>query len=520
MLSDLTRRLRLTLPSLQDGSLPSRFWLLARDWYGLLLSALLALATALHYVMAPEGQTPIFDDAYISLTFADNLAHHAKLSYDGVTWSTGATSPLHVSLLAAMIKAGIEPVFAGLALGVVFQSVLGASCYMLGWAVFRSRLTALLSGAAIAFIPYAPLDAGNGLETSLFLSVVTLAVASFLLTASLRGRALTGGLIALAVFTRPEGALLIPALLICRWLWRDRDEKLVDMAKEAVLIAAPGVTAAGLVALYSLVVGDTLGGTASAKMQFFQEYQWRLVDKVTFAEQRIAVFAAPMVTLIAFGAVVANRREMLLFGLFLAPLLVLHAYYFPGGMEHYFFRYQHPALPFIAVMAAGGATYLILKAATSELAVKALVLLAFVVALVPLSQQYQRWRVIYRDASNEVHALLVGMAKDLNTIIEPNETVATHDIGAVGFFGDYEVLDLVGLINPKVVPYHKDRRLAQYVDGARPDYLLMFPQWDFDFLHIYPGDYPKKYQLVRVYPGGVARVEPYLLYKIDWSQEE
>ena len=38
------------------------------------------------------------------------------------------------------------------------------------------------------------------------------------------------------------------------------------------------------------------------------------------------------------------------------------------------------------------------------------------------------------------------MPKDMNRIIRPNQTVAVHDIGAVGYFGDFKVLDLVGLV--------------------------------------------------------------------------
>src|SRR5687767_4475762 len=116
-----------------------RTLLLLREWAGLPVSMLAALATALHYVRSPEVLRPTWDDSYITLIFARNLAEHGKLSYDGVGWATGATSPLHVALLAVPIKLGAEPVFTAIAMGVAFSVLLAAAVYLLAWAVFRSH---------------------------------------------------------------------------------------------------------------------------------------------------------------------------------------------------------------------------------------------------------------------------------------------------------------------------------------------------------------------------------------------
>jgi hypothetical protein len=105
-----------------------------------------------------------------------------------------------------------------------------------------------------------------------------------------------------------------------------------------------------------------------------------------------------------------------------------------------------------------------------------------------------------------------SMAIELNGIIKPNEVLATHDIGIVGYYADYFVLDLVGLVNPEVVKYNKDRRLPEYVEGANPDYLLIFPSWD--HLHIFAHEYPERYELVKEYPGGRLRGESFRLYRV------
>ncbi len=138
--------------------------------------------------------------------------------------------------------------------------------------------------------------------------------------------------------------------------------------------------------------------------------------------------------------------------------------------------------------------------------------------MIPTWQEFHVWRNKYIAASNETHDLLVSMPLDMNTIVKPNEVVAAHDIGAVGYFGKFQVLDLVGLVNPKIIPYHKGRHVQEYLDGARPDYLLIFPDWDLDFFLLFPGSHPERYELVKVYPGGTLRTLPYLLYRIHWDQ--
>lgn len=502
--------------SFPSFELTSRTWPLrvARDWWGLPVVCVLGLISALIFVEAPEVVRPAFDDSYISATFARNLAEHAKLSFDGRFWSTGATSPLHVFLLAGLIKLGMDPIAAGVYFGVAGHTLLCGAVYLLAWAIVRSRFAAFLAGGAIAFTSYAAVDAGNGLETSLFMLLVTASMASYLLWSGVRGRALTGGLIALAVLTRPEGVFLLAAVLIYRWLERTPDEPLGRYIQDAILLTGPGFGALAAQQLYSLALTGTIGGTANAKMWFFQEFRQPLRWKIEVAAEHVGRFAGPVLTLIALASLVARRKETVLFALFAVPIFVMYTLLLPGGLEHYFFRYQHHVLPLLAVLAGGGAAYLLGLGAQNGFVVKALVVAGLAVVVVPLWQQYERWQFIYDSTATETRTNLEAMVKDLNTIVGPDQVLATHDIGAIGYYANFGVLDIVGLVNERVLPYHHDRTLRDYVDGARPDYLLIFPEWDPLFLHIYPGSQPEKYQLVKVYPGGSVRISPYVLYEI------
>lgn len=308
---------------------------------------------------------------------------------------------------------------------------------------------------------------------------------------------------------------MLPAILIYRWLDRGDGETLREYARDAVLLAGPGIFAAGTLGLFSLIVNGNLTGTGSAKWHFFQEDKQPLADKISIASSQIGLFLGPVISLLALAALVARRKETVLFALFWAPIVVAYVLLFPGGLAHYFYRYQHPVLPLIAVLAGGGAAYLITLALSHrDYVVKALVVVALAVALVPIAKQYQHWRDVYAQASRETKNDLEAMVLDLNTIVKPDETLAAHDIGALGYFADFHVLDMVGLVNPDVIPYNEHRDFETYLNQVEPDYLLTFPDWDLYFFHLFPQDHPERYELVKVYQGGPVRNQPYVLYRV------
>lgn len=485
-------------------------------WLGLPLAALMGLVASLVFVLAPDTNRPIFDDSYISLTYARNLAELGKFSFDGETWSTGATSPLHVVIMAVPIALGIDPFSVSVGLGILTHAVLSGGVYLLGWVLFRSRLAAIAGAFAISTAGLALLDSGNGLETSLFMALVALSLASYLHDASPRGRLLTGVLVALLIWTRPEGVMMLPAMLIYRWIDRGERETLREYAADAVRLALPGLFAVGTIALFSLLVNGTLTGAGSAKLRFFQEDEQPFGDKLSIASDQVGLLAATVIPMIVLAGVAVRRKETVLFALFWLPVLIAYVLLFPGGLNHYFYRYQHPILPLLAVLAGGGAAYLItLALAYRDYVVKGLVVAGLLVALVPVAKQYDHWRDVYAQASRETLNQLEAMALDLNSIVGPEETLAAHDIGALGYFADFEVLDMVGLVNDEVIPYHEDRDFITYFNQVDPDYLLTFPDWDLFFFRLFPQDHPERFELVKVYEGGPVRGhQPYVLYRV------
>jgi hypothetical protein len=60
----------------------------------------------------------------------------------------------------------------------------------------------------------------------------------------------------------------------------------------------------------------------------------------------------------------------------------------------------------------------------------------------------------------------------------PNDLLAVHDIGAVGYFARRPLLDLAGLITPEVIPIIRDEAaLLEFIKSRRAEYLVTFPSW-------------------------------------------
>jgi len=77
-----------------------------------------------------------------------------------------------------------------------------------------------------------------------------------------------------------------------------------------------------------------------------------------------------------------------------------------------------------------------------------------------------------------INTEMVAAAKWVSQNTEPNAVVAAHDIGALGYYGERQLVDLAGLISPDVIPFIRDEeQLANYLDENHVEYLVTFPSW-------------------------------------------
>jgi hypothetical protein len=109
-------------------------------------------------------------------------------------------------------------------------------------------------------------------------------------------------------------------------------------------------------------------------------------------------------------------------------------------------------------------------------------------------------------AESSINRQQVALGEWLAVNTPEDAVVACNDVGAIGYFANRRVLDLLGLVTPEVMRYRKKYQIGRenyagrdFVLDRRPDYLVIFPSWfpnleKSDFLHpVYGVDLPDNY---------------------------
>jgi len=413
------------------------------------------------------------DDSWIHLHFARNLAEGAGFSYNPGRPVAGSTAPLWTLLLAG------GSVVAGASVMVV--KALGVAC-ALGAAVLTRR-AALAWGApptvalvaAVALLWTGPIAWGalSGMEVTLAAMLVAGA-----LVAHATGRTwLTALLSGLAVTARPEAALLLPFLLVARP---------ITLGRIVAFVVVPAIVVAPMVAFSYATVGAPYPATAAAKVEggligwlgglreplattligrpwaFVREWaSWLWLTHMLLA---IVLVPAIVVTWRRAG------RSLGIVGLALLAhplgMALLAPYRGPGFQEG---RYSIHLLPLALVVVAVG-----LGAARERR--RRLVLLAWLAlalwALVPAAERYA-WGV------QNIEAMQVRIGHWVAANAAPRARLAVNDIGAIAFASRREILDLMGLVTPEILPYRRQGEdgVIRFIGETCPDYVIIFPTW-------------------------------------------
>jgi arabinofuranosyltransferase len=92
--------------------------------------------------------------------------------------------------------------------------------------------------------------------------------------------------------------------------------------------------------------------------------------------------------------------------------------------------------------------------------------------LVPASERYA-WGV------ENIETMQVKLGHWVDTNLPPKARLALNDIGAIVFVSRREVVDLMGLVSPEILPYRRQGEdgVIRFVTEVCPDYVIIFPSW-------------------------------------------
>jgi hypothetical protein len=413
------------------------------------------------------------DDSWIHLHFARNIAEGAGFSYNPGVPVAGSTAPLWTLLLGLAVALFGPSITVVKTIGVMTAVTAAVVIRRAALAWGASAGGALAAAVAFAWTGPFAWGALSGMEVMLAALLVAVS-----LLAHAHGRDVWTALAAaLAVLARPEAVLWGPLLVVARP---------VTIRRAALFAGIAAVVLAPAIAFSLATVGSALPATAGAKVDGGL-LGWlggvREPARVTWLSRPAEFFGAwvawlwttnrllPFVLLAALGLVWRRPGRALA-----VPSLILVAhplamalfapYREPSFQEG---RYSIHLLPVACVVLAIALGPRLTRVRLGPIA---LYLALALLALVPAATRYG-WAV------QNINAMQVHLGRWVESHLPRDGVLAVNDIGAIAYLSRRQVIDLMGLVSPDIIPHRRAGELAilRYVVERCPGHVIVFPAW-------------------------------------------
>jgi hypothetical protein len=427
------------------------------------------------------------DDSYIYLTYAKQFGRGQPFTYyPGGGYSAGSTSLLWPMLIAPFWTLGARGhalVWVSFLLCAALYAATAIGCYRFVRQVAGEIAGVLAAVLVLAIAPFA-WCALSGMEVA-FASTLLVGVLLLLVRAPKQGpppRLLAVALAALSL-SRPEATLLAFAICGACVVQRARAREWRAAAWWLAPLAAP-IT--WLVA-NRVLAGNFFPNTGVAKSHFylpgFDWTYWRDAVSTQTGALLKGLFwdgksplVWPRVVALAYvaGAVRigwwAHRERRYLAGALaiFAPLVMMFSVIATSGNWNFQnYRYIAPALPLV-MMVAGAA--LVPPAPRKELRIAGLAVsiggvLLFARAALPGLAADMR---LFAQGAMDTNTQVVRIGQYLHDKL-PDASVMFHDAGAIAYYGDGKVYDMLGLVT------NHQTQIANNGPGARFEFLESLP---------------------------------------------
>jgi hypothetical protein len=454
------------------------------------------------------------DDSWIHLQFARNLAEGQGFAYNPGVPVAGSTAPLWTLVLAAVFTVfGSHPFWAK-PIGIALTLATALLSRRLAWDWTGNRGLALVAGVVTGIAGPLVWGALSGMEVALAALLVTAAMVCHMTE---RDRA-TAVLLGLAALARPEAVLLIP---LC-WMARP-----ITWRRTVIFFGATLVCLLPWVVFNLTTTGTPLPATASAKIQgglvgFLSGARESIATTIFLRPWRFEMewvrwlwlvnVLLPLLILLGLGNLGHRWGRAALLP---ASVLLLHPigmallapYRGPGFQEG---RYSIHLLPLaIAVAAVGLDTVPRRRALRAGLT--ACFLIAAIAAVGPAASRYA-WAV------QNIDAMQVRLGEWVAAHTPPQARLALNDVGAIAYVSRREVVDVMGLVTPAIIPYRRqgEAGVLRYLERACPDYLIIFPAWFPELAAM--SDRFTPIHRVRLDHNEVAGADEMVVYETAWNR--
>lgn len=419
---------------------------------------------------------PFVDDAFIHLRFIHHFAQGHGLVWNiGDAPVEGFTSFLYVICLGLFERLGGSPIAVMPYIGVGGTILsLFATLWLLEWLNPDQRAENIVAVIMLGLSPQLRFWSFSGLEITTYTLLLVLAVIIFLgyRTSKIRPW-LVGGIFGVLALIRPEALGLFIATVIYD-MGLDVLEKNLSFKKTLVILCSFGVVFLPVFVWKWWYFGYPLPNTYYAKtgagwIQLLGGYNYVKESLKQIVKGSLVPIFLSLLTL--QWRVHKNRVYLLLLIIAICGIVILN-----GGDHFGRARFLVPALPFIFALVAVGLSQITGSLPSLNRGALFFVILSmtFLVwnpfeplideKIVPmqLGEQADRSKL---EFFNNWDAGFVIMGRTLHKIAKPQESIAVVPIGAIGYYSDMKVFDMVGLVDPVIAHEPFD---LNYVSSWRP----------------------------------------------------
>lgn len=419
------------------------------------------------------------DDAWIHQTYARNLALNGEFAFLPGVPSAGSTSPLWTMLLVIGQWIGGNGVY-------FWTYLLGFTCLVTA-ALIGERLFRLMSPAVQMKFPLAAVllatewhlvwAAASGMETVFYVMAILLLLA-LAWKGNLPGLGL-GLLLGVIVWIRPDGITLLGPvgmmLIVQPVPLRQR------LRQCANLVLGAAIPLAGY-----LVFNFALSGSFWPSTFYAKQAEYAILWQTSLVERFFKLASLPCIgvgVLLLPGFLYqfwnipkSHNWKLAALMLWWLGYTAIYAWRLPVTYQHG--RYLIPAMPVFFLLGLSGSLNISRNFNFNALWKRrirfAAVSLTGLVAIAFLFSGVQA----YASDVAIIESEMVDTARWLRANTAPEDVLAVHDIGAVGYFSGRRMIDLAGLASPEVIPFIRDEtRLAEYLDVQGVRFLVTFPDW-------------------------------------------
>ena len=460
------------------SSLSSERKLGASGW--LILAGLAALAMGI-YLLASHTVFRIgfpLDDAWIHQTYARSLAQRGEWAFWQGQVSGGSTAPLWSALLALGYWLNLSPHLWAYALGVLLLwgiALLGENAVR--WALPEYRSKFPWAGVFLLGEWHLVWAAGSGMETLLYALLVTSVLV--LLLMGKRNYLALGALVGISLWLRPGGMTLLgPVAMVAILADESWSRRLRDLM---------GITLGfGIFLAFYLLFNLALTGTPWPNTFYAKQAEYAILQQqapiwIRFLEEitlpLIGAGALLLPGALFYGWQVLQKRDIAALAgiIWFFGYAAIYAWRLPVTYQHG--RYMMPTMSIFFIWGLMGMFALVGQVSKSRwqplLSFAWKISLALVwIAFFALGAKS------YADDVSFIESEMVVTAQWVAENVPVDQLIAAHDIGALGYFAEREIVDLAGLVSPDVIPFIRDEaQLAAYLHQREVDYLIIFPEW-------------------------------------------